>query len=124
MKIQAKELVVIKNQLINGGSNSTLTYDKDKVLFLRLLDVSNDELYYEFSFDGVVAFRHFTEGFSFISESYEKLIEICNSDWLKELRKMMPDRFDFCEQKHFAIYTENDGQYEIIAKDCSIREIK
>ena len=52
--------------------------------------------------------------------AYDKIVEVVNSEWLSELQKLNEIDFAFWKPRHFAIYLEKLGMYQIIAQEYEI----
>ena len=77
-----------------------------------------------FLFKSIQAYKNATEMFYMeLGEAYDKLVEYPDSEWLKELSAKSPKEAHLLNMKHYAIYIEDYGLYEIIAADCNIFEI-
>jgi hypothetical protein len=72
-------------------------------------------------FSGVVAFRFRDEPHSrgFQSGSYNALVEILDSAWVRELRDLEPKGMEegVGEKRHFAVYLDSNGYFETVAAD-------
>lgn len=72
-------------------------------------------------FNGVQAHRHFTEKFVYsLLGAYDCLVEITDSDWVKQLREVNKKIADYWNIKHYAIFLDSNGLYEFIARDYTI----
>jgi len=95
------------------------------ILKFDYFDVEKDDKIFNSGiiFDAAVAHRHSSEKFTkFISEAYDKLIEIKDSDWVKELTLLSSEWSNFWKIKHYAIYLDSYGLYEFIASGYSLME--
>jgi len=78
-------------------------------------------------FNRIAAFRFRDEMRSdgYADESYESVIEVLDSDWKKELKKIEPPSVSsISERHHFAALLSSNGYFEVIAKECSLVEEK
>lgn len=69
-------------------------------------------------FISAVAFRHSDEKFTrpeFIRSGYDTLIDVRDSHWLKELTDLNREFTSNRNLRHFAIYLDSYGLYEVIA---------
>ena len=55
-------------------------------------------------------------------DSYDKVVELIESDWLKELKAINEEDFVFWNPRHFILYLDERGMYEFIACDIEITE--
>jgi hypothetical protein len=77
--------------------------------------------------DGAQAYRFTSDKFSQqLNCAHNTLMEYNNSKWLNELTKINPEiaLSDFWYIRHFAIFFDNYGLYEIIARDYKILEMQ
>jgi hypothetical protein len=73
---------------------------------------------YRLHFDVVLCYRHTSERFTkHLYDSYDTLVEIEESDWLKKLKQLNEDDFSFWKPRHYAIYLDSVGLYEIISNN-------
>jgi hypothetical protein len=74
----------------------------------------------ELVFDGVTAFRFRNElhSLGFIPGSYDRLVEVIESDWLAELAAIEPTRISpsVKECHHFAVLLSNNGYLEVVSE--------
>jgi len=77
----------------------------------------------ELSFSKVRAYRHRAEAHctaGHIEGAYDTLVEVTDSDWVNELRRDTAERLrDKWVMRHFMIYFDSSGCYEIVANDWS-----
>ena len=66
-------------------------------------------------FKGVVAYRYRDELHSvgFVSEAYESVAEVADSEWCKELQ---------FTGKHIAVFLSSNGYFEVLAESVSLAE--
>lgn len=77
-------------------------------------------------FEMAIAHSHFAEGYKLIDDSYDTLIEILDSKWVKELSKSSAyqQTKHLFNLRHFAIYLDSNAQYEVIAHNFKIKDIE
>ncbi|HHV09436.1 MAG TPA: hypothetical protein GXX75_04035 [Clostridiales bacterium] len=76
-------------------------------------------------FDSVQSHRHTSEKFiRSLRGSYDCLIEVVNSEWLREFQEINREVSDFWNLKHYAIFLDSNGLYEFLAGDYKIMETK
>lgn len=116
--IKLWELPVLSTCLYDNGvnlyyakANATLTFD-----YYDQND--NDQVYNGgIFFETVLCHRHSSERFTkSLMNAYDTLVEIKDSQWLKELKGLNETDYGFWKLKHFAIYFDGYGLYEFIAK--------
>jgi hypothetical protein len=76
------------------------------------------------SFDEVTAFRFRDEMHSrgFVEESYDTLVEILDSDWLRDLLDNEPKQIlgSVEGSHHFAVLLSSNGYLEVVAKSVKL----
>lgn len=76
-------------------------------------------------FETTIAHRHSSEKVTkFISGTYDKLVEVKDSEWLKELTDISPEWVAWRNFRHYAIYLDSNGFYEVIAENFKILETR
>jgi len=76
-------------------------------------------------FDMAQAHRHSSEKFTVsLMDAYDRLVEIVDSGWVAELKKINSQIADFWNIKHYVIFLDSYGLYEFIASDYKILETK
>jgi hypothetical protein len=69
--------------------------------------------------------RHRSEMFiSTLMDAYDCLVEIVDSEWVEEFKKINKKIADYWNIKHYAIFLKSYGLYEFIASDYTILETK
>ncbi|MFA9466857.1 MAG: hypothetical protein ACERKN_21590 [Velocimicrobium sp.] len=110
------ELPILSSQLedelqisINGiDITISFTYYTDKNIQNRV----------ELKFDSVLCHMHTSERFTkAMLDSYDTVVQIDDSDWLNELKKLNERDFKFWKPKHYAIYFDGIGLYQFISSD-------
>lgn len=78
----------------------------------------NGGVKFKLHFNVVLCYRYTSERFTkHLYDSYDTLVEIEDSDWLKELKQLNEDDLNFWKPRHFAIYLDSVGLYEIISNN-------
>jgi hypothetical protein len=105
----------------NIATKVLMTYEGANVVlkFDYFDEEDNDKTYNgSVTFNYVVAFRHSDEKFTkpeYIRSSYDTLIEVRDSNWIKELMDLNREYTNQRNLRHFAIYLDSYGLYEFIA---------
>jgi hypothetical protein len=103
-------------RLIYPGGDAWLLYD--------YYDENDVILNSGIFFDTVLAHRHASEKLiNSLIGAYDYLVEIINSEWLKQMKEVNKQIVDFWNLKHFAIFFDSNGLCEFLAKDYKILEI-
>ena len=107
---------------INGASFFTLS---EKGLE-RILTIKFGKKKIEIHFHRTMGYKYnhhrYSHDFVKIHECYEVLIEVVDSDWIKEIYECHGKIIPCWETKHYAISNENDGVYQFIAESFEIIE--
>lgn len=73
--------------------------------------------------DSVLCFKRTSARFTpKLYDSYDKIVELIDSKWLKELQIINKEDYDYWNPKHFAFYLDGIGMYEFIASEIEIEE--
>ena len=76
-------------------------------------------------FNAVQAMRHSCEKFTeSLMGAYDCLVEVEDSQWVKQLQKIDRQIADFWDIKHFAIFLDSNGLFEFIARGYEILDVK
>lgn len=125
--MQIKKLWETPELSWNGGSEITFQFSGlDAVLKIEYQAFETSKCVC-LQFHGVRGYKHLG---NYLYDCYNKsdplgcfetLIEMIDSDWLKELKKRdVYHDMDSC--KHYALANHNDGQFEILAEGYVIEE--
>lgn len=99
----------------------------DVLILFDYYDENNNDVVSNGSieFKTVVAYRNTDEKFTkSLNGAYATLVEYSHSEWLNELIRHCPEWAKTWGIRHFAIYFDSYGLYEIIASDYKILESK
>lgn len=78
-------------------------------------------------FEGVVAYRFSNEMHSegFVSEAYESVAEVLNSDWRQRLAALAPASVtNTSSARHFAVFLSSNGYFEVLAESFRVEEAR
>ena len=76
-------------------------------------------------FEGVLAYRFVNEmhGVGFVSEAYESVAEVRDSEWRQRLAVAAPVGVnDAASARHFAIFLSSNGYFEVLAESFRVGE--
>lgn len=74
-------------------------------------------------FDSVLCYKRTSARFTpKLFDSYDKVVEFQDSDWLNELKAINNKDYDFWKPRHFILYLDEIGMYEFIACEIEINE--
>lgn len=54
--------------------------------------------------------------------SFDKIVELKNSEWLQELSEINKEEFDYWKLRHYVLYLADDGLFQFIANDFEVTE--
>ena len=120
------EFPVPSTCIADGGVNLIYPGGDALLLFDYYGEEKNDAVFNSgIMFDAVQAHRHTTEKFiKSLLGAYDSLVEITDSEWVKELREINNEIADYWNIKHYAIFLDSNGLFEFIARDYRILETK
>jgi hypothetical protein len=98
----------------------------DAYLFFEYMDETTQyqSFHGNISFQDVMAFRRSADMFThLIPNAYDTIVEIPESNWIKDLRKIHPEYATYWGLKHFAIFLKDQGQYEFAASGYKVSDI-
>lgn len=55
-------------------------------------------------------------------DSYDKIVELMDSEWLEELKKLNEEDFCYWHPKHYIIYLDGVGMFQFIAQNYEVVE--
>lgn len=112
----------------NINSGVSLSYKRgDAVILFDYYDESKNHEVFNGGviFELAVAHRHSSEKFTkCIGGTYDKLVQIEGSEWIKELTYISPEWAKCWQIKHYAIYLDSYGLYEFVAQGFRLIDIK
>lgn len=90
---------------------------------IRGYDEKDFECGIEIKFLTVIGFKQTSARFTpLLYGSYDKIVELIDSDWLREMNSINPDDFSFWKPRHFAFYLDGFGMYQFIAQAFEVSE--
>lgn len=91
----------------------------DITLILKYFDEKNKVL--KIRFDTVLCHMHTSQSFTkALLNAYDTIVEIEDSEWINEIKKLNEDEFNFWKLKHYAIYLEDLGMYQFLARGYDV----
>lgn len=93
-------------------------------LLIGLKGYDNDDRYSEcvIRFVKVIGFEYSLIGFGIVPESYDSIIEISDSDWLKRTEQYNKEKYDYYKPKHYALFLDDYGLYQVLANEVVISD--
>lgn len=74
-------------------------------------------------FNTVICNKHTAASFTpKLFDSYDRIVELVDSEWLEELRNINQEEFDFWKPKHYVLYLDDIGMFQFIAKGYEVIE--
>ena len=73
-------------------------------------------------FKTVLCNKHTFYRFTLTHDSYDRIVEFVDSEWLAELKRVNMETFLYWNPKHYAVYLYEDGLYEFIAQGFEVIE--
>lgn len=74
-------------------------------------------------FHSVICFKRTSARFTpKLFDSYDRIVELVDSEWLKELRGINEEGFNYWSPRHYIIYLEGVGMFQFIAKKYEVIE--
>lgn len=49
-------------------------------------------------------------------DSYDRIVEVIDSEWLKELKEINEEDFNYWKPKHYILYLDGIGMYQFIGQ--------
>ncbi len=54
--------------------------------------------------------------------AYDKIVQITESEWLKEMQKLNNEDYSYWKPNHYVMYLDGIGLYQFIAKSVEVME--
>lgn len=68
-------------------------------------------------FNDVLCYKHTSVRFTpKLYDSYDRVVELLDSEWLVELKEINQEYFDYWNPKHYIIYLDGVGMFQFVAK--------
>lgn len=84
-------------------------------------NLEDEEKEVTLKFKVVLCYSHTSECFTkSLLNAYDSVVEIKESEWLKELEIMNVKDFESWKPRHFAIYLDGAGMYQFIAQEFEV----
>lgn len=55
-------------------------------------------------------------------DAYDKIVQITESEWLKEMQKLNDEDYSYWKPNHYVMYLDGIGLYQFIAKEVEVRD--
>ena len=53
-------------------------------------------------------------------DSYDRIVELIDSEWLKELKEINEEDFNYWKPKHYILYLDGIGMYQFIGQKFEV----
>ena len=74
-------------------------------------------------FISVIAFKQTSARFTpKLYGSYDKVVEVIDSEWLEELKRINEEDFSYWKPKHYILYLDGFGMYQFIAQSLEVEK--
>lgn len=98
---------------------------KDLNMKIELIgtDAENRLRRIKIKFNSVLCNKHTSARFTpKLYESYDRIVELADSEWLTELKNINKEYFNYWNLKHYIIYLDGFGMYQFIAQGYEVVE--
>lgn len=97
--------------------------DMDMEIELIGMDEENRLRKIIIKFNAVLCNKHTSARFTpKLYDSYDRIVEIIDSEWLVELRDINKENFNYWNPKHYIMYLDGTGMFEFIAQRYEVIE--
>lgn len=74
-------------------------------------------------FTSVLCYKYTSERFTpKLYNSYDKIVELMDSEWLDELKKLNKEDFNYWNPKHYVLYLDGVGMFQFVAQSYEVIE--
>lgn len=95
--------------------------DMNVIMTIRGYDEEDNEKTITVTFVSVLCMKKTSVRFTpELYDSYDKVVELIDSDWLNELKKINENEFGYWKPKHYVLYLGGEGMYQFIAQDFKV----
>ncbi|MBR4670293.1 MAG: hypothetical protein IKO84_06810 [Butyrivibrio sp.] len=93
-------------------------------MIIELKGYDDNEKYHEcrIRFESVIGYKYSLALFEMIKGSYDTIIEIMDSEWRDTFEKNNKEQYDYWKPKHYALYLDEVGLYQVLAKKVIVEE--
>ncbi|MDD4688791.1 MAG: hypothetical protein PHE51_03470 [Eubacteriales bacterium] len=115
------ELPIFSSSLINNPV--VKPEDMNIILELTGFDEKDKLKKIIIQFNSVVCYKYTLAGFTpKLYNSYDKIVELKESEWLQELKNINQEKFSYWKPSHYIIYLDEVGMFQFIAKGYEVTE--
>lgn len=122
MKNEIKyELPIYSSNL--EGDPILFSEDMNMKIELMGVDDKNRSRKISIKFNSVICNKYTSARFTpDLYDSYDKIVELIDSEWLEELKKLNEEDFYYWQPKHYIIYLDGVGMFQFIAQNYEVVE--
>ena len=122
MKIEIKyELPIFSSSL----KQDPVIRSKDLNMEIELIGMDEESRSRKITikFNSVLCNKHTSARFTpKLYDSYDKIVELVDSEWLAELKNVNKEYFDYWNPKHYILYLDGAGMFQFIAQGYEVSE--
>ncbi len=99
--------------------------DMNMAIELMGMDEENRLRKIVIKFNSVLCNKHTSARFtSKLYDSYDRIVELVDSEWLVELKSVNKEYFNYWNPKHYVIYLDEVGMFQFIAQGYEVRQVE
>jgi hypothetical protein len=93
-------------------------------MIIELKGYDDVDKYHEcrIKFNSVIGYQYAMAGFTITLDSYDKIVEIKNKEWIKQYKNANEEENNYWKPKHYAIYLDEIGLYQFLAQSFDVEE--
>lgn len=98
---------------------------KDMNMEIELMGIDEDGRLRKIiiKFNSVLCNKHTSARFTpKLYNSYDRIVELLDSEWLRELKNINIEAYNFWKPKHYIIYLDGVGMFQFIAQGYEVTE--
>ena len=100
-----------------------LSEDMNMKIELKGVDDENKLRKITIQFNSTICNKHTSARFTpKLYGSYDKVVELVDSEWLEELKKLNEEDFNYWKPKHYILYLDGVGMFQFIAQNFEVVE--
>lgn len=102
-----------------------IIWSEDMNMKIELIGADNENRIRKIriQFNSVLCNKHTSARFTpKLHDSYDKIVELVESEWLTELKKLNEEDFNYWQPKHYIIYLDGVGMFQFIAQSYEVVE--
>lgn len=120
----------MKNEIVYEIPVYSSNLDKDPLILsqdmnmkIELVGVDDENRLRKISiqFNSVICYKYTLSRFTpKLYDSYDKIVELVDSDWLMELKKLNEEDFNYWNPKHYVLYLDGIGLFQFISQNYEV----